>query len=314
MTRMKKWTSVLLAMTMAASLMVSAWAIKGDIDESVVGADGKPMQGFAESYVVNEYEMFQNLKTYSQEELRERGYTDTEIETIQSLTYETAISDLGDLPREELEGYGYTGEQIDFIKAYDGEPLSDEDIQLLSINLTIALRVYDASTSKVTLYYSWEWASRPVIYGNAIRDVAAVGWQGFDRDSKAIMATYTSSGATAQIRYYKDGSLAKKTTNSIKSNNIGESVYTQIACTIDGGSWAKGGYMYVPVKPAAGGNNLGGATFSVAYTHQLKTNIDISIGLTVKGIFSVGLTFPAGFEHVTEDSAVIRSDGTIERA
>ena len=80
---------------------------------------------------------------------RARGYTDAEIETIQSLTYESAVSDLRDLPREELEGYGYTGEQIDFIKAYDGEPLGDKEIPELSAPLTIALRVYDEAHQKL---------------------------------------------------------------------------------------------------------------------------------------------------------------------
>ena len=294
-----------------------AWAAKDGMEDPAAGADGKPAQGFAASHVSSEYEMFQTLKTYSQEELSARGYTDAEIETIQSLTYESAVSDLRDLPREELEGYGYTGEQIDFIKAYDGEPLGDKEIPELSAPLTIALRVYDASTSKVTLYYSWEWASKPLIYGRAIRDVAAVEWQGFGPDSQALRTKYASSGASAQIRYYKNGALVKKTANRIQSGNLGASVYTQIACTIDGGSWAKGGYMYVPIQPAAGGPDLGGATFSVAYLYHLyplKPDVDgSSIGSTVNGSFAGGLPFQAAFERVTRTSAVIRSDGTMER-
>ena len=100
--------------------------------------------------------------------------------------------------------------------------------------------------------------------------------------------------------------LWKKTANRIQSGNLGASVYTQIACTIDGGSWAKGGYMYaVPIQPAAGGNDLGGATFSVAYLYHLyplKPDVDgSSIGSTVNGSFAGGRPFQAAFERVTEN-------------
>ena len=53
--------------------------------------------------------------------------------------------------------------------------------------------------------------------------------------------------------------------------------------------------MYVPIQPAAGGNDLGGATFSAAYLYHLyplKPDVDgSSIGSTVNGGFAGGLPF-----------------------
>lgn len=260
MTKMKKFASITLAAMMSLSLMAPAMAQNNESS-----TDSTDFTGTSFSSTKNEYEMFKSLQASSAEELQHLGYSDTEIQEIKNLSYEDALYERAQLPTSELKALGYNDAQISFMKNYDGRPLTDDQIDLMSAEIVNNISIWpdNASENLVTCHYYWEWDIKPVVYGTAIKDTAVVAWAGLDSASTELPLEIITSQARAASNYYKNGTLYQR-----KDQTIHTDAWSSAHVIIPGSynnAWAKSGYIIVPVQPAVSGKKIEKAKFAASY-------------------------------------------------
>ena len=74
---------------------------------------------------INEYDVYVSTRATSNDELARNGANDGTVQIIKSNAIENKLTQLSQLPEEELSKIGYTKTQIQLLKNYNGERIED---------------------------------------------------------------------------------------------------------------------------------------------------------------------------------------------
>lgn len=244
---MKKIMTMILLSVFVFSYSVAAFAMEN--------SDVNFKEEFEEKTIsfepVSELEMYFDLIESTDSELKERGLTTTEIKELKEINIEEAFLEQAKLPEEVLLKYGYTDEQVELIKNYDGSPITRESKMFkasATISAGITLNTYGEDEYKFT--YSWVWSGKPFNNG---KDIVAMRWATYNSNANAVASTIRTK--SSNVEYYDFyGDFYSSTSPSISSEE--DSIYFTFPLEKknDLGSeyvWAKEGYIKATVKKVA---------------------------------------------------------------
>lgn len=164
-----------------------------------------------ETFVINEFDYVNELKSMSDEMLIDEGYTDAEIHEIRELDLEKVIIErIKSNDEIELRNLGYTDEDMSIIEDVKLNNLEEvNSYQLARLSSTLTMRVYKVNSgassnySHLNLEIDWEWDVMPVFTHT---DVIACTWsKGYSSyNSSYNEINYLSTTDTKSKRYYID--------------------------------------------------------------------------------------------------------------
>lgn len=253
----------------------------------------------------NEFERYEELNSYSIEELLDIGLTKNEAEKIKNTSFEDLVLERASLPEEILHNMGYSNKEIQILKMYDGSKLT-KDSEIVTKALEDDCKGYITKVSssgsgnnrKITFKYTWSWAKCPLVTSG---DVASVLWRAYDVNGNHKVSEVESSSAKVNYRDFKTGAEVTKTKNTY--TDYADTAYAVLVGTefnfrIDhnstGGKWAKSGEIKVTVKPE-GIYTLSGLDVSGANGHS-TFGIDAAAEISLDGPSISFMPKP----HVTE--------------
>jgi len=124
---MKRLFSVLMVIAFLAISLPTAGVV---LATSMETQEANPSGEIAEETILSESVYSEGLqyverKGMTDEELKEQGLSDQQIEEIRSLSYEERLLERASYSDEQLTAMGYTSEQIQILREYDGSPLTE---------------------------------------------------------------------------------------------------------------------------------------------------------------------------------------------
>lgn len=194
---MKKLTKVCLSFLLIISCSLTAFAM----DDSYVQLD-IPDELMEEKAIslepISELEAYFDLIESSDSELLKQGFTTNQIDELKAVNFEEGFLEQAKLPEETLLNYGYTEEQVELIKDYDGSPITRGSNMLkASATLTKSVILSSYSSDSYRFRYEWEWNGKPVSNG---KDIVAMRWSTFNSNGSTI-GSYISN-EIANVEYY----------------------------------------------------------------------------------------------------------------
>lgn len=191
------------------------------------------------------------------------------------------------LNKESLKSKGYTESQIETIQSYDGT--SDALAYTASSASTLIFQYGLAGTGtkkKVMIAYDLTWTTCPFF---TITDSFGIGWIAADSNSNELM-TETVSATGEALYYTMDGELTGSRNININTNTNGVATGNPIIGSA-GGSYAKRMGGVINVKTQSASYNMQTIQIFVAYAHTVLS-IHVSAGVTIGWEkISGGITF-----------------------
>ena len=239
-----------------------------------------------DTFEINEYDVWMELQSSSDNELEVLGYSSAEIKEIREIKPEEILLERAKLPEEELRNMGYDAERIEKLKAYDGSSLK-ENIEARALLATLAgsMNAVRYSRTEIASRFIWSWNSKPAIMGTSYKDMVVCGFKGTNSDSIECVVTVNES--TCTVKYYIADTLKDTlyyTVNEVEAQSFVSAKFPTEKQYGGDYAWAKSGNLLVSVEleaPAA--NNLESVLFTYAYGHS-----------TVKAEPSVSVSYPSG--------------------
>lgn len=151
---MKKWLKKTIAIVLTATLAMTATMPAFAADSTNIT-----------SYTMSEYDMYLDMKSQTPIAAQVDDEISTTAAFVQNGGIEQLLIERAQLSENELkETYGYTDEQIEILKDYDGSPL-EQNPQLRAILAEVSLSINrgSVSTSRFTAYISWNWSACPLV-------------------------------------------------------------------------------------------------------------------------------------------------------
>ena len=257
---------------------------------------------------VNEYDI--KLESMAQEAkaLEEAGYSLQEIEESRTYSAEKKLLELAELPDEQLIALGYTSEQIDILKAYDGSPL-EENPQLRAAmpSLTTSVTAGDCNSQHLCAHLNWEWSAAPATYD--YQDVVVCQFEAFDQGGYTIGAVqYNTSYTNSYVRYYNydTGAFYSTKRTPITTQNAYSNFLSKFDRIIVGSTnaYVKSGSVNGYIQLSTGvTNSINKGTFIFAYGYaETSASYSISFPLAVSAALAKKVS-QAFFTQVTINSA-----------
>jgi hypothetical protein len=253
----------------------------------------------------SEYDLYYYVRTTDNQTLLKEGFDSVEIQEIKSDKIENELSERAELPEEILEDkYGYSQEQIEIIKSYDGEPI-EENISLRGIfaNVTCNFVPLGASTTYMAMKVEYAWDNCPLLVG--VTDAIGLRWKGTNLNGAPINLALATTSANCRVTYYNS---ANNTTYSawpvVQSDDPYGNAYVNINLWSDN-YFAKSGSITVYLS-TTGTDKISEAAFIFSYGHPVIT---VSPGISFPYSFSI--SFGTGVEKMIEKAIRYHSDGSI---
>lgn len=291
---MKKLLSSLLILTMIFSLALPASAAEA------------PMDSVATT-VTSEYSMVQELKETETTTLLAEGYSLADIENAKSGELEreivTELVTRASMSDEILKQKGYTQSEIVQLRSLTGNE-SIESVRglLASVTVTNRKNAYYYKTSADRTYFlidvSWTWDKEPAVHWT---DIAGAGWDGNYQLTKHISSTNNRLTLTC---VGNGGPIADKTVYAyMKSTDInaGEATFAmnQGAYYTQSFYWVKSGSGTIELSIVGHDNN---AEFIFKYGHA---TLNMSPSVDLGGL---SLSFSTGIDTFTPSSGAVYGD------
>lgn len=238
----KKILSLFLCITFLFSLTIVSSATDSDVS--------KNQKKLISTIKITEYEMLQQLQGQSDEALKEKGLTATEIKEIKNFNYFDALKKRAAIKNnKELEGMGYSENDIEILK----DPNSSES-ELIALSATVTFSVWEyghflqSALSEVYLETDWSWDIWPT-FGST--DIVAICWSNnlyCNTNTQKPYETY------AEVSYYDIGSTYRgySQLTVIAETNLGAHVKIPLRKKIGNYEYfALNGYMQTYIQKKA---------------------------------------------------------------
>lgn len=184
---MKKLISIILSLCLLIAFSSSAFAAKP--------ANENTTTSNIETSVTNEYEAMLLLQQCSPSELSKKGYSESDINTINNADelFDEHIQRLAIMPESRLTAAGYSNSQITSIKSYNPETATSSDKARIAAECktTSVIDRYTGKTGRVTS--SFKWVGIPAF---KMRDVLVTAWNNWQITGKTANIKYTHINGT----------------------------------------------------------------------------------------------------------------------
>lgn len=284
----RRTTAILLSLTFLFSLtLFSSAANQPKHDVS------KNQKKLLSSTKIREYDMLKQLQSQSDDELKNKGLSESEIKEIKDFDFAKALKARATKNSDkELSSLGYSADEISVLR-----DSNSTELQLAALSATLTLEVseyghfYTSSLSEVYLETYFEWDSFPVFYGS---DIIATAWSDgmyCQVNNQVQYETYCS------VNYYMPGNRAyynSYTYNVIADTNNGAHVKFPLNV---GPAYALSGYMQTYITKQAAVQEI--AVLS-KYGHST-----ISVSPTVSFTSAPTIGFSTTMTNAGEDSMYI---------
>lgn len=264
------------------------------------------------SFEINEYALIKNLKQTPVELLKNKGYSEKEIEKVTAFSFEDALLKRAQLPESELYEIGYNAEQVYLLKSYDGGSLENNpQMEKAFFRLTGKITPVKVSKNSMSVKFEWEWENAPVfshpIFG--ITDVVSCSIFATDDDGMSC-AAYVND-ISCRIEYYqRNGSFIETEYFPVtETNERGDKELKFKMGKFFGAKagWAKKGMMTASAKEVVDVNRLYSITFGFKYGHT------ILLGEPTLGILPIPVVSPnRRTEELLNKFMSLRYDGTFD--
>ena len=210
------------------------------------------------------------------------------------------------------ERYGYSDEQIQILKSYDGSPIEDNP-QLRGVFGNVYGYIYRMSYDDhgVTVRFSWNWDNPPMLWGN---DTVTCAWVGVNSSNGPHALRFDSENSSFHVDYYDTDASGKEEFKyrleyDIDDANVNSDVSADFKMGDDSDLeiWAKKGYMDVTLEEPVPTNDLTYSTVAFGYGHQTLV-FSASLNADVDGI-SISITPGTGTEKMFDGSISIWRNG-----
>lgn len=210
-------------------------------------------------------------------------------------TIEQLILDRANLSTNQLRLMGYSTDQIEILKNYDGSPLV-ENPQLRGVfaNLSGEITKVLANEKEIYVLFAWEWDKNPILSSQAITDQIGIAYNATNSNSQPMNVKTTTS--VAYVRYYKDARLLDTVSyhpQVVEPNHFSKLSFPcganfQLPDSYYTG-FAKTGTLNLIFSPEAPNNPIYSVSVAIGYCHFAH---DTGITLNVNaGIFGLGFNF-----------------------
>ncbi|AFM01236.1 MULTISPECIES: hypothetical protein [Desulfitobacterium] len=261
------------------------------------------------TFTVNEYDVYVSTRNKTNEQLLKEGYETETIKAIKSNLIEETLLKYSKMPTEELiEKYGYTKEQAQIIKNYDGSPIEKSpELRAILATMTCTVEGISATVGTLSIKFSWDWSNCPILSGPAIKDIVGIRWQGTDTAGQPINLALEFSSCTLHHYNYTGTTYQFSTTASVATDNPYGHAYSKFPMSINGSSsdYVKKGALIVTVS-RTGTNHIKEAAFVFGYGHTILS-LEPSLSLPV----AFGIGFSAGVEKMVEKAVRMTNTGNI---
>lgn len=232
------------------------------------------------------------------------------LEELQNFNPEAAIMEVASLPYDVLRGQGYSSEQIDILKAYDGGPIENNPQLARALGelwATILRQSY--SNHGAEARFSWNWTTKPIITG-VFDDIVSCAWRGVNLDNEEVVMTFVPSSSECEVEYVTDmGTTVDYVEYDIDDKDPNKNAEVKFALSHNNG-YAKRGYFDVCIEEEVIVNELATSVFIFAYGH---TNFTLSPSISVSGSGpSLGLTCGRGTDEMFNEWMKINRNGSTE--
>ncbi len=199
---------VLIGMVFIFCLSISMNVFAEDLESQnylePVEAPAKEVMADATSTTYNEYDLYNQLRSQSTATLAKKGYSQDDIQSIKNTSYQTLLRERGNLSIEELQGYGYSDEQIAILKNPDS---TDAELLRAASKLTIQtviekLDYHPNNYTYSTVYVEWKWEPMAT---SLYTDDAGISWSGemtlmdYGENDKSRYSLYKRNSSTQTV-------------------------------------------------------------------------------------------------------------------
>lgn len=173
---------------------------------------------------INEYILFKECKSKSNNELLKSGLTESKINYIKNFDFAKAIRDRAKLSKKALKCYGYTDGEIKNLKemantlAKNNNNLDAVHPEAITGTLTCGIEgaapedgMNDCTGNIIGAYIYWEWDHCPLICMN---DIIAVRWIGSNSAGQNLNTEIQNSQYDVQVNYVMENWKTLKTVYS----------------------------------------------------------------------------------------------------
>lgn len=214
--------------------------------------------------------------------------------------YEELLKKRAGLPEETLTAYGYTGEQIAFLRAFQtGERTFQEVAAATSACMTTRLCCLRQTQKYYALSWGWKWSAVPLFGAGDGAALLCCPLRDAARGIGVRLEAYSSN-----VNYYskKTGTLACTWRGDLGESNV---CFLSAAFPCEAerslltdGLWARSGVLYLALTPIVPGaeNNIARMQVRTGYGHTLSSDpgAALSIRQTPKGDDMTFSTVPEG--------------------
>lgn len=295
---MKKFLSIILALTMVFAMSATAFAAEPD--------------NSSYSFTINEYDVYVATRTATATDLARSGISSRQASLIKSDAIENELLSLSKLSTEELTSLGYSSSQISTLQNYNGERIENApELRGIFADMTASFSKVSASTTSLAVKVTWNWTNAPVLAGDAIVDMVAMRWQGTNTGGAPINVAFNTAGSSCSVKYYsRAGVYQYSRVQTVVCDSPYDHAYVDIPMSTGEGDetwqyYAKSGTFTVKVD-RTGTNAIKEAAFVFGYGH---TTILISPSLSLPASFGIGFSF--GTEKMAEEAIRMSNTGSI---
>lgn len=214
--------------------------------------------------------------------------------------YEELLKKRAGLPEETLTAYGYTGEQIALLRAFQtGERTFQEVAAATSACMTTRLCCLRQTQKYYALSWGWKWSAVPLFGAGDGAALLCCPLRDAARGIGVRLEAYSSN-----VNYYskKTGTLACTWRGDLGESNV---CFLSAAFPCEAerslltdGLWARSGVLYLALTPIVPGaeNNIARMQVRTGYGHTLSSDpgAALSIRQTPKGDDMTFSTVPEG--------------------
>ena len=278
-----------------------------------------PEESVIATTTISEFDIINTLKNTPAEELLKQGYSQQEIEEIQEFSFEEALLERAQYSETQLRNMGYSDSEISNLKAFLNNEISASTALASSYTeLVVSVSVSQASTTRIDGKFSWNWTRTPYVtlfYEAPCKIVCA--WKGSSPESYAMNTLFRHAASACIVEYYNKTSHTYSHTSA--SPFSVDDAYSNVSSTFEpfftpDGTYAKSGYMRVAIVPATTTGTIGSVGYAFGFaigTVGLVPTFNISVGYPSGASMGITLEVDQGTE-LARKMIVIQSDGSYD--
>lgn len=300
---MKKWFKKAIAIVLTTTIAMTATMPAFAADSTNIS-----------SYTMSEYDMYLDMKSQTPITAQVDNETSVTAAFVQNGGIEQLLLERAQLSENELkETYGYTNEQIEILKDYDGSPL-EQNPQLRAVLAEVSLSIAkgSVSTSRFTAYISWNWSACPlVILG--VEDGLGVALEPLN-DDQLLHLRFNQNASYCDVTYCRISGSVYQTNRYSLQTDPSAGIYNNAYSQFDSfrmvennqiTTYAKKGTMCLVTDSSSDRIDEIGYIFRYGHGTNIVLPIEVSINISV---FTVTFRNASSTE---QHKTVITSSGNI---